>query len=294
MPRPKRKASALIIHPLVPVAKAAKVLRIEQELLIQKLTAGEILGESRAVENRKGDKKHHKRVDETEPNSWFIYASEFNRLLDERLAQYERRISTDGLDQFFTSPEFRLDAKFRPTLAEPLPAPQPDPEITATQEHPVFQASEPDQAGTEALAESFFEFAAELEQQELQEHQQPQEQQELQEHQEFHIQQDPQNEQQQQQIEHHDHEVTLLDVYDSPEPSITTTLDGTKVVAELVQHLRDEIAYRHNLESRIEELAAEVAYLRSEIMQKPAPESPMKRLGNYFRLFLRDVKALYQ
>lgn len=286
MPRPKRKASALIIHPLVPVAKAAKVLRIEQELLIQKLTAGEILGESRAVENRKGDKRHHKKVDETETNSWFIYASEFNRLLDERLAQYERRISTDGLDQFFTSPEFRLDTKFRPAPAEPLPAPQPEPEMAVAPEPiPVFEAGELGQASTEALAESFFEFAAELEHQELQENP------ELQEHQELHVQQEVQD---QQHIEHHNHEVTLLDVYDSPEQNITTTLDGTKVVAELVQHLRDEIAYRHNLESRIEELASEVAYLRSEIMQKPASESPLKRLGNYFRLFLRDVKALYQ
>jgi hypothetical protein len=283
MPRPKRKASALIIHPLVPVAKAAKVLRIEQELLVQKLTAGEILGESRAVENRKGDRKHHKKVDEIESNSWFIYASEFNRLLDERLAQYERRISTDGLDQFFTSPEFRLDAKFRPTLAEPLPAPQPEPETAETPEQiPVLEASELSQAGTEAPAESFFEFAAALEHQHLQEHPEPQEHQEL------------QDEQQQPNIEYHGHEVTLLDVYDSPEQNISTTLDGTKVVAELVQHLRDEIAYRHNLESRIEELASEVAYLRSEIMQKPAAESPLKRLGNYFRLFLRDVKALYQ
>lgn len=264
MPRPKRKASALIIHPLVPVAKAAKVLRIAPELLIEKLNEGEILGENRPLDSRKPDKKGHKKGEpESQNGSWFIYASEFNRLLDERLAQYEKPISTDGLDQFFTDPEYRLDSKFSPTF----PGTTVDQaKTTVTGAELPTEIAAPTQtipsAGPEAdkAAESTIEPACAAEE-DLQQ------------------------------------EITLIEVYDSPDQNISAaaTLDGATVVAELVQHLRDEIAYRHTLECRIDELASEIAYLRSEIMQRPAAEaSPLKRLGNYLRLFLRDVKALCQ
>lgn len=262
MPRPKRKASALIIHPLVPVAKAAKVLRIAPELLIEKLNEGEILGENRPLDLRKHDKKGHKKGEqESQNNSWFIYASEFNRLLDERLAQYEKRISTDGLDQFFTDPEYRLDSKFSPTFpgTKAGQAQTTAPGAEAPTEQAAAAQTIPSAAPEASDAETTSEPASITD-------------------------------------EASNQEITLIEVYDSPDQNIAAaTLDGATVVAELVQHLRDEIAYRHTLECRIDELASEIAYLRSEIMQRPAAEaSPLRRLGNYLRLFLRDVKALCQ
>jgi hypothetical protein len=80
----------ITIHPLVPLARAASILRTDPILLKERLASGQIKGEQRSDSDPSGQK-----------NSWFIYASEFNRLLNDQLARYENRISTEGLDQFF-------------------------------------------------------------------------------------------------------------------------------------------------------------------------------------------------
>ena len=80
----------ITVHPLVPLARAASILRTDAILLKERLASGQIKGEQRPDSDPSSPK-----------HSWFIYASEFNRLLNDQLARYENRISTEGLDQFF-------------------------------------------------------------------------------------------------------------------------------------------------------------------------------------------------
>ncbi len=80
----------ITVHPLVPLARAASILRTDPILLKERLVSGQIKGEQRS------DSDPNSRKD-----SWFIYASEFNRLLNDQLARYENRISTEGMDRLF-------------------------------------------------------------------------------------------------------------------------------------------------------------------------------------------------
>lgn len=80
----------ITVHPLVPLARAATILRTDPILLKERLVSGQIKGEQRS-DSDPGSRK----------NSWFIYASEFNRLLNDQLTRYENRIITEGLDQLF-------------------------------------------------------------------------------------------------------------------------------------------------------------------------------------------------
>ena len=80
----------ITVHPLVPLARAASILRTDPILLKERLASGQIKGEQRSDSDPNGQK-----------NSWYIYSSEFNRLLNDQLARYENRISTEGLDQLF-------------------------------------------------------------------------------------------------------------------------------------------------------------------------------------------------
>jgi len=101
----------ITVHPLVPLARAASILRTDPILLKERLVSGQIKGEQRPDSDPSSQK-----------NSWFIYASEFNRLLNDQLARYENRISTEGLDQFF-------EAKTVTSKIE-----QPDPEQDSDRE----------------------------------------------------------------------------------------------------------------------------------------------------------------
>lgn len=80
----------ITVHPLVPLARAASILRTDAILLKERLASGQIKGEQRP-DSDPGSQK----------DSWFIYASEFNRLLNDQLARYENRISTEGMDKLF-------------------------------------------------------------------------------------------------------------------------------------------------------------------------------------------------
>ncbi len=82
----------ITVHPLVPLARAASILRTDPIILKERLASGQIKGERRSDSDPNGQK-----------NSWYIYASEFNRLLNDQLTRYENRISTEGLDQLFES-----------------------------------------------------------------------------------------------------------------------------------------------------------------------------------------------
>ena len=80
----------ITVHPLVPLARAASILRTDAILLKERLASGQIKGEQRPDSDPSSQK-----------DSWFIYASEFNRLLNDQLARYENRISTEGMDKLF-------------------------------------------------------------------------------------------------------------------------------------------------------------------------------------------------
>lgn len=80
----------ITVHPLVPLARAASILRTDPILLKERLASGQIKGEQRSDSDPNSPK-----------DSWFIYASEFNRLLNDQLARYENRISTEGMDKLF-------------------------------------------------------------------------------------------------------------------------------------------------------------------------------------------------
>ena len=92
---------AIQIHPMVPLAKASAILKISRDELINRLSQGELLGEKR-------------RIGESKKDSWFIYAAEFNRLLAQAVAQYEARVSTAGLEQFFTPGSGQPEAPVAP------------------------------------------------------------------------------------------------------------------------------------------------------------------------------------
>jgi len=94
-----QRHSALKIHPLVPLAKASAVLKIEQKHLTEQLVFGFIKGELRAESGLQGDHIRH------QENSWFIYADEFERLVSDQISAYENRISTDGLEKLFHAEE---------------------------------------------------------------------------------------------------------------------------------------------------------------------------------------------
>lgn len=103
------------IHPLVPLAKASLLLRVPECDLLLMLTEGLIKGEERVLEllpfgGASGKKK--KESQGPAEKSWFIWASEFDRLLNERLSTLEQRISTKGLEHIFeakVSPEGELE-----------------------------------------------------------------------------------------------------------------------------------------------------------------------------------------
>ncbi len=103
-------ANALTVHPMVPLERAVKLLKVGHSELEQKLVSAEIIGEQRSNGNAHGQK-----------NSWFIYASEFDKLLNDQLADYEKRISTTGLEQLFEKELSQveiLEAKVAELVAE--------------------------------------------------------------------------------------------------------------------------------------------------------------------------------
>lgn len=110
----------ITIHPLVPLAKASAVLRIEPGLLAEQLLAGTIQGEQRSENGPQG--KFTATEAKIETTNWFIYASEFEKLVNDQVTNYENRISTDGLEQLFQEREFTeveiLQAKITALSAE--------------------------------------------------------------------------------------------------------------------------------------------------------------------------------
>ncbi|MBS1990027.1 MAG: hypothetical protein JSS83_05880 [Cyanobacteria bacterium SZAS LIN-3] len=88
---------------MVPLAKASAILKISRDELISRLSAGELLGEKR-------------RIGESKKDSWFIYADEYNRLMNQAVARYEERVSVKGLDHIFQSNQ---NARPEPVSPEP-------------------------------------------------------------------------------------------------------------------------------------------------------------------------------
>lgn len=109
----------ITVHPLVPLARAATILRIDPILLKERLASGQIKGEQRS-DSDPGSRK----------NSWFIYASEFNRLLNDQLTRYENRISTEGMDKLFeakSEQSKKSETNEKPELSEKSePSKQPE------------------------------------------------------------------------------------------------------------------------------------------------------------------------
>jgi hypothetical protein len=108
------------IHPLVPLAKASLLLRVPESDLLLMLTEGLIKGEERVLEllpagSASGKKK--KEPSESTEKSWFIWASEFDRLLNERLSTLEQRISINGLEHIFETREMPESQELIPPAA---------------------------------------------------------------------------------------------------------------------------------------------------------------------------------
>lgn len=92
---------AIKIHPLMPVARAAQLLGESVDSLEYRLERGEIRGERRQI-----SEKHSSR------DCWFIYACDFDALLDVRVKAcqtrlktspvQEERLAVDGLDRIFS------------------------------------------------------------------------------------------------------------------------------------------------------------------------------------------------
>lgn len=93
MPLPERSEAvftSLKVHPMMPVFRAASLLAESVDSLENKLAQGEIRGEKRRISEQQGGKY-----------SWFIYACDFETLLEERTRSCQARLSTEGLEQLF-------------------------------------------------------------------------------------------------------------------------------------------------------------------------------------------------
>ncbi|MBI5172105.1 MAG: hypothetical protein HY986_04410 [Candidatus Melainabacteria bacterium] len=117
---------AIKIHPLMPVARAAQLLGESIDSLEYRLERGEIRGEKRQISEKHSGK-----------DCWFIYACDFEALLDVRVKAcqtrlktspvQEERLAVDGLDRIFS------------VEAEILPEPQ---EIPTDQNQASFPLSQ--------------------------------------------------------------------------------------------------------------------------------------------------------
>lgn len=74
----------------MPVFRAASLLAESVDSLENKLAQGEIRGEKRRISEQQGGKY-----------SWFIYACDFETLLEERTRSCQARLSTEGLEDIF-------------------------------------------------------------------------------------------------------------------------------------------------------------------------------------------------
>lgn len=74
----------------MPVFRAASLLAESVDSLENKLAQGEIRGEKRRISEQQGGKY-----------SWFIYACDFETLLEERTRSCQARLSTEGLEAIF-------------------------------------------------------------------------------------------------------------------------------------------------------------------------------------------------
>lgn len=110
---------AIKIHPLMPVARAAQLLGESIDSLEYRLERGEIRGEKRQI-----SEKHSGR------DCWFIYACDFEALLDVRVKAcqtrlktspvQEERLAVDGLDRIFS-----IEAEILPEPQELAPQQNP-------------------------------------------------------------------------------------------------------------------------------------------------------------------------
>lgn len=104
MPLPERSEAvftSLKVHPMMPVFRAASLLAESVDSLENKLAQGEIRGEKRRISELQGGKY-----------SWFIYACDFETLLEERTRSCQARLSTEGLEQLFDAQSIEAEVVF--------------------------------------------------------------------------------------------------------------------------------------------------------------------------------------
>ena len=125
---------AIKIHPLMPVARAAQLLGESIDSLEYRLERGEIRGEKRQISERHSGK-----------DCWFIYACDFEALLDVRVKAcqtrlktspvQEERLTVEGLD-----PIFSVEAEILPEPQE-IPIDQNQASFTLPQEVPASMSA---------------------------------------------------------------------------------------------------------------------------------------------------------
>lgn len=234
---------AVQIYPMVPLAKASAVLKISRDELISRLSSGELLGEKR-------------RIGESKKDSWFIYANEFDRLLAQAVAAYEERVSTKGLEQFFSQSETPLSppvvayappAVVAETLAETVTI---DP--IAVDHSQTDQAEIVDAMGTNYTAENDYSTLANLA------------------------------------LDAGASKKAGSD-YNLSTTEGTGLHIGQAMVAQLMQYLDEESRSAEALKNRLVLLEDEVELLRRELLSRPdkPSHSPFQRLKSYFRLLFR-------
>jgi hypothetical protein len=254
---------AIQIHPMVPLAKASAILKINRDELIARLSSGELLGEKR-------------RIGESKKDSWFIYADQFDRLISQAMEQYEERVSTKGLDQFF-GPGSGLPESKPPTpvaVSAPTKASLPGQSdstrvaetvaiepIAVDQTH-IDPAEIVDALGTNYALGSDYDLSdCDLSNYGAGAGSGPKT--------------DPLA------------SSYFLSTAASTAPG-TNLQVGQAMVAQLMQHLQDERHSAEALQDRLTLLEDEVDQLRRELMGRPdsRSHSPLSRLTNYLRLLL--------
>jgi hypothetical protein len=228
---------AIQIHPMVPLAKASAILKISRDELIARLSSGELLGEKR-------------RIGESKKDSWFIYADEFDRLISKAMEKYEERVSTKGMEPFFSPGSGIPDSTLPPPVAAPTPPKSPLPgqsdsipaaETVAIEPVAVDQTHTDPAEIVDALGTNYALGS--------------------------------------------DYEVGDYQVSTTPGTNLQL---GQVMVAQLMQHLQEERQSAGALKDRLTLLEDEVDQLRRELMARPdrRSHSPLSRLTNYLRLLL--------
>jgi hypothetical protein len=260
------------IHPLVPVAKAARLLRLDENLLISRISRGVIAGECRRIDSTSSDTtkpgSRKKRSTTTGyQEQWFIHADEFDRLLDDKLANLEERVTTSGMDDFFTT-------NFDATPTYDFAPPRQYPEMSFVPGHDESVDTHPHRIATDRARDHVHISESDLRPSDSSD-----------DHQAIDAEMDAQCATKSQTTSAQEFVATTFNT------ELSKTI-GTAIAAEIIGMLSQEVERNQTLHDRIDSLEREIVALKTELYyQVDSKPTVVSRVGGYFaRMFGLKMK----